>query len=108
MDQKIKFILVGLIGISVIFIFLFLQALSSKQGLIQERNELIKQNESMDGKIKKLSVNLREYENKIDSLNKELSEASKVKEEIERKFDLANKEKEELEAEIKRFEELFT
>jgi len=96
MEQKIKFILVGLIGISVIFIFLFLQTLSSKQTVIRQRDDLAQQNESLNNKVQKLQTGLRDYENKIDSLNKDLSRVTEEKSDIQKKYDLANKAKDEL------------
>lgn len=96
MEQKIKLILVGLIGVSVIFIFLFLQTVSSKQTVIRERDDLAQQNESLNNKIQKLQSGLRDYENKIDSLNKDLSRITKEKQDVEKKYELANKAKDEL------------
>jgi len=96
MEQKIKLILVGLIGISAIFIFLFLNTLSSKQTVIRQRDDLAQQNDSLNNKIQKLQMGLRDYENKIDSLNKDLSRVTKEKEDLDKKYELANKAKDEL------------
>jgi len=96
MEQKTKFILVGLIGISAIFIFLFLNTLSSKQTVIRERDDLAQQNESSNNKVQKLQTWLRDYENKIDSLNKDFVRVTQEKQELQKKYDLANKAKDEL------------
>ena len=44
MEQKTKFIIIGLIGFSAICLFLFLQATGSQQLLTRERNELKSEN----------------------------------------------------------------
>ncbi len=101
MEQKVKFILIGLIAITAIFIFLFVQALSSKQIVIRQRDDLAKENESLSTKVEKLQNNIRDYENKMDSLNSELDRVSKEKEETKKKYELANKAKDELVEKLK-------
>lgn len=93
MDQKTKFILIGLIGLSLIFSFLFMQTLNSKQVISKERDELRKENVSLGAKLKKIESALSDYENKIGILNADLDKASKAKQELERKYELVNKEK---------------
>lgn len=101
MEQKIKFILIGLIAISAVFIFLFVQALSSKQMVIRQLDDLAKENSSLSTKVEKLQNNIRDYEKKMDSLNSELDAMSKEKEETEKKYELANKAKDELVEKLK-------
>ena len=96
MEQKAKFILIGLIGVSLISFFLYLQALSSKQPLLREREELKNENTVLNSKISQLENNLRENANKINALNGELDRVSKEKQEVEKKYDLVNKEREDL------------
>jgi len=101
MEKKIKLILVGLMGVSVIFIFLFLQAQSVKQTVIRERDDLAQQNATLNGKLAKIQNGMRDYENKIDSLNKDLVRVTKDKLEVEKKYDLANKAKDEFVEKLK-------
>ncbi len=96
MEQKSKFIVLGLAGLSVIFIFLYIQTLNSKQLVLRERDDLKKENTTLNNKLDKLEDNIRGYENKIGLLNKDLDKVSREKQEIEKKFELANKEKTEL------------
>ncbi len=101
MEKKIKLILVGLIAISVVFIFLFLQASSSKQAVIRDAQELAQKNETLNKQAQQLQGGLRDYEQKIDSLNKDLSRISKEKLDLEKKYELANKAKDDLTDKIK-------
>jgi len=100
MEQKLKFILVGVAGIVLILFFLYLQALTSKQPLIRERDDLKNENASFLGKISELENRLRDNVNRINSLNSELDRVSKEKQEIEKKYDWVSKEREELVAKV--------
>lgn len=101
MEQKTKFILVGLIGVSVIFVFLYIQSLNSKQLIIRERDELKKENISLSNKIDKIGNDLRVKENKIASLSSDLDKVNQDLADFQRKYELANKAKEELAEKLK-------
>jgi chromosome segregation ATPase len=94
MERKAKFIILGLAGLSVIFIFLYMQALNSRQLILRERNDLKKENITLSSKLDKFESSIRDYENKFDLLKKELEKLSQEKQEAQRKYELANKEKE--------------
>lgn len=96
MERKIKFVLIGLIGVLLVFIFLYLQTLNVKQLLMKERDDLKDKNTSLSSDIKKLESRERDYEDRLDSLGKELDRASKEKQETEKKLELANRAKEQL------------
>lgn len=96
MEQKIKFILIGLIGVLVIATFLLAQTFNSKQLVLRERDELKKENSSLSSKIEKIESSLRDYENKISSLKREIDRVSQEKQEIEKKYELTKKAQEEL------------
>ncbi|MCM8789592.1 MAG: hypothetical protein NC916_01020 [Candidatus Omnitrophica bacterium] len=101
MEQKTKFILVGLIGVSLIFGFLYFQALTGKQRIITEKNILTQENLSLNSKLSQLGNNLRGAESKISSLNKELEKASREKADLEKRYEIVNKEKDELISRLK-------
>ena len=82
MEQKTKFIVIGLVGFSVICLFLFISALSSKQLIVRERNDLKAENNSLNGKIGKLEVSLRDYDKKIASLNQEVQQATQERDSL--------------------------
>lgn len=101
MEQKTKYIIFGLIGVSVIFVFLFIQTLTAKQALTRERDDLVRENSSLSAKVDKLDSSLREYENKLSSVSRELDRVSTEKNEVQRKYDLLGKVNEELTDKIK-------
>lgn len=96
MEDKTKFVLIGLLGVSAVFIFLFIQALTSKQFILRERDDLKKENALLLSKAESIESSIRGYENKIGLLNKDLDRISREKQELERRLDLASKEKQEL------------
>ncbi|MFA5145617.1 MAG: hypothetical protein WC723_06430 [Candidatus Omnitrophota bacterium] len=96
MEQKTKFILIGLAGGLVVCFFLFMQTLNSKQSVMRQRDDLKKENIALSGKLDKLESGIRDYENKVGLLNKELDRVSREKQDVEKKFELINKEKSEL------------
>lgn len=98
MEQKTKFIIIGLAGLAVIFLMLFMQTLNSKQQVLQERDGLRQENASLANNIGKLEDGLRDYAAKISVLNKELDTISRIKQETQNKYEIANKEKAELAA----------
>jgi chromosome segregation ATPase len=102
---KAKFIIIGLIGALLIFVFLFLQNLNQKQRILRERDDLKKENITLSSKIEKLQGSIRENEKKIDLLNKELDRVSGEKQELERRYELLNKTKDELMEKLKAKEE---
>jgi len=96
MENKTKFITIGLIVGLVACFFLFIQTLSSKQLILRERDDLKKENITLNSKLDKLEKGIREYENKTGLLNKELDKVSREKQEVERKYELASKDREKM------------
>jgi len=96
MERKTKFIILGLAGLSVIFIFLYMQALNSKQLILRERDDLKKENITLSSKLDKFESSISDYENKFGLLKKELDKLSQEKQEAQRKYELVNKEKEKM------------
>lgn len=77
MERKTKFIILGLAGLSVIFIFLYMQALNSKQLILREKNDLKKENITLSSKLDKFESSIRDYENKFGLLKNELEKLSR-------------------------------
>ncbi len=71
--KQTKFILVGLIGVSVVFIFLYIQTLNSRQQIKLELDNLTEENASLISKIDKLESSLRDYTDKNENLEKQKS-----------------------------------
>jgi len=101
MEQKPKFIIIGLIGALAIFLVLFMATFSQKQRLMKEKEELQKENATLSAKIEELNSSLSEAKRKVVSLQTSLDDLSREKAEVDRRLDLANKAKDELVAKLK-------
>ena len=101
MEQKAKFIIVGLAIFTVVCLFLFIQTFNAKQDLSRERDDLKTENSTLNTKVDKLTASLRTYETKITSLSKDLEEAVQQRSDLEKKLDEVNKAKEELTQKLK-------
>lgn len=93
MEQKIKLILIGLLGALLALGFLFLQEMNSKQALQKEKDRLSEENASLNTKFSKISADYSLFDKKMASINSEIEEARKAKEEVVSKCDLLEKEK---------------
>ena len=76
MEHKTKFIIIGLAGFSLVCLFLFIQATSSQQMLIRERNDLKSENAALNGKINQLEGDLKENQRKLVSLKGDRDKAA--------------------------------
>lgn len=101
MEQKVKILLIGLLVLLGLFAFLFLQTSGQKQVVMRENEDLRRENTSLDGKIKRMEVDLREYEGKIASLNRELDKTSKDNQDLTKKLADAEKAKAEFMEKLK-------
>lgn len=102
MEQKIKFIIVGLIAILAISLIINLQIYSAKHRIEQERNSLKKENTSLLAKIEESLRDNRRMQDRVNALSRDLDKASQEKEEVQKKYELVTKEKEELIEKLKR------
>lgn len=101
MEQKAKFIIVGLAIFTVVCLFLFIQTFNAKQDLSRERDDLKTENSTLNTKVDKLTVSLRSYETKVSSLSRDLEVAVQQKSDLEKRFDEVNKAKDELVQKLK-------
>jgi chromosome segregation ATPase len=101
MEQKAKFIIIGLAIFTLVCLFLFLQAIGSRQNLVRERDDLKTENTTLSVKLDKLASSLRGYESKITSLNRDFEDVTRQKEELQKKYEEANNAKEELVKKLK-------
>jgi len=101
MEQKAKFIIIGLAIFTLVCLFLFIQTFSVKQDLMRERDDLKAENTTLNVKVDKITSSLRSYEDKITSLGKDLENASQQKADLEKKYEEANRAKEELTQKLK-------
>ena len=105
MEQRTKFIIIGLAGLALAFVVLYMGAINSKQLLARERDDLKNENAGLSGQLSKFQDDIRGYENKMASLNKELEDISRDRDDLQRKYELANKAKEELIKKLQSWEE---
>jgi len=96
MEQKTKFIIIGLVGFCIICLFLFIQANSQQQRLLRESNDLKAENTSLLSKANKLEKDLKSTQDKINSLKAERDRGVEEINDLQRKFDLASKARDEL------------
>jgi len=91
MEQKIKFIIIGLIAVLVVSFALNIftlvskeQALRSNNALQEDKSSLLKEVETSKQKVSQMQKQLTELNQGVDKLTKE-------KEEIQKKYDLVDK-----------------
>jgi chromosome segregation ATPase len=96
MDQKTKLIIIGLIGFSVVCLFLFMQATSSQQMLTRERNDLKSENATLISKVDRIESDLKANQVKIASLQDEKAKAIQDINDLQKKLDLVNRSRDEL------------
>jgi predicted nucleic acid-binding Zn-ribbon protein len=96
MEHKTKFIIIGLAGFSLICLFLFIQATSSQQMLVRERNDLKNENAALTGKINQLEGDLKENQRKLSSLKGERDKAAQELTDLQGKFEQASRARDEL------------
>ena len=96
MEQKIKFIIIGLVGFCAICFFLFIQASSQQQRLLRESNDLKTENTSLLNKANKLEKDLREIQGKMAPLKAERDKGIEELNELQKKFESAARARDEL------------
>jgi predicted nuclease with TOPRIM domain len=95
-EKKIKFIIIGLIGLLVISLVINFQTNVSKESVVRERNELKKEALSLSEEIERSRQEKRSLEQQLNSLKADLDRAIQAKGELEKKFDLVSRERLEL------------
>ncbi len=96
MEQKIKFIVIGLVGFSIVCLFLLLQATSQQQKMIRESNDLKTENATLLSKASKLEKDLKDTQDRFGSLESERDRANQELTELQRKFESVSRARDEL------------
>ncbi len=96
MEQKAKFIIIGLIGFSVVCLFLFMQATNQQQMLLRESSDLKSENAALLSKINRLESDLRGSQSKIDSLKGERDKWAEELSNLQKKYESVTKVRDEL------------
>jgi len=101
MEQKAKFIILGLVIVSLISFVISLQIVRSRKALEEERLDLKRQNQELTEKIKALDNALEEKKREGEGLRKDLDEVSQERDELQTKYFQLESEKTKLAEEIK-------
>lgn len=101
MEQKAKFILVGLLGVLMVFVFLYVQSYNSSKTLAGQLEGAQKENSSLNSKLSKIDGELKTQRSKAEALEKQTIQLSREKQELEKKYDLASKTNNELTEKLK-------
>lgn len=96
MEQKVKFIIMGLIGILIISVFLSFQIYVSKQAVEREKENLATENAGLRKQVDETVQNARRLEERVRSLSDEVDSLGRDRDELQKRYDLANRTKEEL------------
>lgn len=102
MEQKAKFIILGLVAVSLISFVMSLQIISSRKGLEEAKIELERENQALAEKVKAMEVSLDEKKRSEERLLKDLDEVTQARDEIQTKYFKLEAEKTDLAEEIKR------
>lgn len=101
MEQKIKFIIIGLVSFCLVCIFLLVQSTSQQQKLLRESNDLKTENTALMSRANKFENDLKESQGKVASLVAERDKGIEELNELQKKFELASKARDELIKKIK-------
>jgi peptidoglycan hydrolase CwlO-like protein len=102
MEQKTKFIIIGLAGFSLVCLFLFVQANISQQSLVRERNDLKSENIALTGKVNQLENDLKDNQRRLLSMKSDRDKAAQELADLQQRFEQASRARDEL---VKKLEE---
>ena len=96
MEQKVKFIIIGLVGFCIVCLFLFIQASSQQQRLLRESNDLKAENTTLMSRANKFENDLKDSQEKVNSLRAERDKGIETLNELQKKLELVSKTRDEL------------
>ncbi|PIQ90341.1 MAG: hypothetical protein COV71_04905 [Candidatus Omnitrophica bacterium CG11_big_fil_rev_8_21_14_0_20_41_12] len=102
MEQKTKFIIIGLAGFCIVFLLLFIFTSSQQQSLVRENSDFKSENATLLSKVGQLENDLRANQGKIDSIKVERDKAVDDLRELQGKYESAAKARDELMAKLKK------
>ncbi len=105
MDQKIKFVLIALGGITVLLIISLFMNLNSKVEIEHERDSLKKENASLVTQVNEFLQTKQRYEDKINAFSSEIDKARADRDELQKRYELVEKAREELSLQLKQAKE---
>ncbi|RJP27904.1 MAG: hypothetical protein C4533_05315 [Candidatus Omnitrophota bacterium] len=96
MEDKSKFIIIGLIGLLVVSLFFSLQINAAKGSVEKQRDELQKENAALNKKIDVTVQEARRLEDRASTLSRDLDKISKQKDDLQKRFEMLNRERDAL------------
>jgi len=102
MEQKIKFIIIGLVAFCVVCLALFIQAAGQQQKLLRESRDLKTENTVLMNRANKFENDLKETQGKISSLKAERDRGVEEINELQKKFESASRARDELIEKLKK------
>jgi hypothetical protein len=105
MEQKIKFIIIGLIAVLTVSLIFNVATFSAKQAVARERDKLKEENASLAKKVEDSLKENKSLQEKINLLNQNIDRLSKEKEEVFKKLELLEKTRQELVKQVKALKE---
>jgi chromosome segregation ATPase len=101
MEQKAKFIILGLVVVSLISFVMSLQMIGSRKALEEAKIELERENQSLAEKVKAMEVSLEQKKRSEERLLKDLDEVTQERDEVQSRYFQLESEKTKLAEEIK-------
>jgi predicted nuclease with TOPRIM domain len=105
MEQKVKFIIIGLVGATLVSLVLFLQTFSAKQQLLNERDKIKAALDQKGQEAKRLENKIRSLEGEKSSINRQMDQLFEERQDSQKKFQLLVREKEELAQKLKKMQQ---
>ena len=100
MEQKIKFSIIGLVGLLLVSLFIIFQVNSSKQSLEKDIERLNGENVSLRKQIDETLVEKRQVEDRANTLKQELDRAAAERDDTQKNFEIAERARQDLLAQI--------
>ncbi|MDD5595294.1 MAG: hypothetical protein PHY94_03505 [Candidatus Omnitrophica bacterium] len=91
MEQKIKFIIIGLILVLIVSFALNILTITSKQEILRAKTSLEDEKSSLTKEVEANKQKFAQYQKQLTSLNQGVEQLSKDKEEIQKKYELVDK-----------------
>jgi len=91
MEQKIKFIIIGLILVLIVSFALNILTITSKQGILRDKTSLEEDKSSLIKEVEASKQKVAQYQKQLTALNQGVEQLTKDKEEIQKKYELVDK-----------------
>jgi len=91
MEQKIKFIIIGLILVLIVSFALNILTITSKQGILRDKTSLEEEKSSLIKEVEANKQKVAQYQKQLTALNQGVEQLTKDKEEIQKKYELVDK-----------------